>query len=199
MSLIDFESQPIIHPPEVAIPDNLEGQWWVAHTRSRNEKALARELQQQAIFHYLPLKKKVTRSKRTGKKSHSTVPIFSGYVFLNVTDHERQRALATNRIANMLSVPGQDQLVQQLRNVHRVIGSEDGFEQCNGIKIGAWVRVVGGPLLGVEGQIVQQLGKMRLAINVDILGQSVLAEVDADWLEAIDPPVEAERSGNVQR
>ncbi len=189
MAITDFESEPTICPPEVAIPDNLGGQWWVAHTRSRNEKALARELQQLDIFNYLPLMQRVTRSKRTGKKSHSTVPIFSGYLFLNATDHERQRALSTNRIANMLFVAGQEQLVQQLRNVHRVIGIEAGFEQYNGIKIGEWVRVVGGPLLGVEGQIVQQLGKTRLAINVDILGQSVLAEVDADWLEAIEPPV----------
>ncbi|MEZ6084233.1 MAG: hypothetical protein R3E58_09905 [Phycisphaerae bacterium] len=36
--------------------------------------------------------------------------------------------------------------------------------------------MTGGPLEGVEGQVVKQLGK-RLAVNVDILGQSVLAEV----------------------
>ncbi len=180
--------------PELAIPDGLEGTWWVAHTRSRNEKVLAHELQQLDIFNYLPLKQKITRSSRTGRKSHSTVPVFAGYLFLNATETQRHRALATNRIANMLFVAAQDQLVAQLRNVHRVIGTDAGFEQFDGIRVGQWVRVIDGPLEGVEGQVVKQLGKLRLAVNVDILGQSVLAEISAPMLEAIDMPESADDS-----
>jgi hypothetical protein len=46
-----------------AIPDGLEGQWWVAHTRARNEKAFARDLERMRILSYLPLRKKATRSR----------------------------------------------------------------------------------------------------------------------------------------
>ena len=182
------EMETISPDPKVAIPDGLEGTWWVAHTRSRNEKILARELQQFNIFNYLPLKQKVTQSRRTGRKSYSTVPVFAGYVFLNATETQRYRALSTNRVANMLFVAAQDQFVAQLRNVHRVIGTDTAFEQHNRIRVGQWVRVTSGPLEGVEGQVVKQLGKLRLAVNVDILGQSVLAEVSAPLLEAIDQP-----------
>jgi transcription antitermination factor NusG len=188
MPLIHPEMETISPDPEVAIPDGLAGTWWVAHTRSRNEKILARELHQLEIFNYLPLKQKMTRSHRTGRKSYSTVPVFAGYIFLNATESQRYRALSTNRVANMLFVAAQEQLVTQLRNVHRVIATDAAFEQFDGIRVGQWVRVVDGPLEGVEGQVVQQLGKLRLAVNVDILGQSVLAEVSAPMLEAIDQP-----------
>ncbi len=188
MPLTHLEMETISPDPEVAIPDGLEGTWWVAHTRSRNEKILARELQQLDIFNYLPLKQKITQSRRTGRKSYSTVPVFAGYVFLNATETQRYRALSTNRVANMLFVAAQKQFVTQLRSVHRVIGTDTEFEQHNGIRVGEWVRVIGGPLEGVEGQVVKQLGKLRLAVNVDILGQSVLAEVSAPLLEAIDKP-----------
>ncbi|GJM25357.1 MAG: hypothetical protein DHS20C16_17720 [Phycisphaerae bacterium] len=188
MPLTHSEIETISPDPVLAIPDGLEGTWWVAHTKSRNEKILARELSQLEIYNYLPLKQKMTCSRRTGRKSFSTVPVFAGYLFLNATETERHRVLATNRVANMLFVAAQQQLVTQLRNVHQVIGTDAGFEQFDGIRVGQWVRVVGGPLEGVEGQVVKQLGKLRLAVNVDILGQSVLAEVSATLLESIDEP-----------
>jgi len=173
---------------EDAIPDHLSGLWWVVHTRSRNEKVLAQDLHRMDIFNYLPLRPKVTRSKRTGRQSSSTVPVFTGYLFLNATEDQRHRALTTNRVANMLFVPSQEQLVLQLRHVHQVIGAGAAFEQVDEIQKGQWVRVITGPLEGIEGRVVQRLGRTRLAVSVDILGQSVLTEVNATWLEAAETP-----------
>jgi transcription antitermination factor NusG len=174
--------------PEDAVPDQLEGVWWVAHTRARNEKALARELERLSIFHYLPLQRRATRSRRSGRTHLSTVPVFAGYLFFNATEAQRYRVMATNRVANTLFVPDQQQLVAQIRNVHRVLLSDTAIEQFCGIRVGQWVRVVAGPLMGVEGRVMRRLGRTRLVVTVDILGQSVTAEVDAELLERIDPP-----------
>ena len=174
--------------PEEAIPDHLEGQWWVAHTRSRNEKALAKDLTRLSIVSYLPLRKRVTRSRRTGRHSLSTVPVFTGYLFFNATEQQRYQVVATRRVANTLYVPDQRQLVAQIRHIHQVLATDTVFEHFHGVRVGQWVRVVAGPLVGVEGRVVRKLGKTRLAISVDILGQSVLAEVDANLLEAIEAP-----------
>ncbi len=88
----------------------------------------------------------------------------------------------------MLFVPSQEQLVLQLRHVHQVIGAGAAFEQVDEIQKGQWVRVITGPLEGIEGRVVQRLGRTRLAVSVDILGQSVLTEVNATWLEAAETP-----------
>ncbi|MBU0618594.1 MAG: UpxY family transcription antiterminator, partial [Planctomycetes bacterium] len=107
--------------PREAIRDNLPGLWWVAHTRPRNEKALALDLRARGIFHYLPLRLRSTRSKTSGRVSRSLVPVFPGYVFFNGDDPQRQHALMTNRIANMLTVVNQAELVGELRQIQRLL------------------------------------------------------------------------------
>jgi len=174
--------------PEEAVPDDLAGQWWVAHTKSRNEKALAKDLTRLAIVSYLPLRKKVTRSRRTGRCTLSTVPVFTGYLFFNATEQQRYQAVATRRVANTLYVPNQRQLVEQIRHIQQVLVTDTVFEHFHGVRVGQWVRVMAGSLMGVEGRVVRKLGKTRLAVSVDILGQSVLAEVDANLLEAVEQP-----------
>jgi len=174
--------------PEDAIPDSLAGMWWVAHTRARNEKALARDLARLDIFYYLPLQRRACRSRRNGRFHVSTVPVFSGYLFFNATDVQRYRVMATNRVANALFVPDQAQFIAQIRHVHKVLLSDTAIEHFRGVRVGQWVRVIAGPLMGVEGRVIRKLGRTRLVVTVDILGQSVTAEVDAELLERIDQP-----------
>ncbi len=176
--------------PEIVIPDASERLWWVAHTKSRNEKALARDLSRLDIINYLPLRERTTRSARTGRSTVSVVPVFTGYLFFQATEPQRYQALATNRIANLLGVVYQQQLVDQLRQIHRVLATKTDFEHCPGLRVGRWARVTAGALAGLEGCIVKRAGKTRLCLGVDILGQSVLVEVPVSLLEPIDPPEE---------
>ena len=89
--------------PSEAIPDGLSGVWWVAHTKPRNEKALALDLRALDIVIYLPLHHRVTRSRNTGRITRSIVPVFTGYLFFNATEEQRCLALTTNRIAHVLA------------------------------------------------------------------------------------------------
>jgi transcription antitermination factor NusG len=174
--------------PREAIPDDLPGLWWVAHTRPRNEKALARDLQARGIFHYLPLCVRSTRGKASGRLSHSIVPVFAGYVFFNGNDTQRQSALTTNRIANTLRVANQPQLVGELRQIQHVLCAQTGFDWQPAIEVGQWARIIAGPLRGIEGIVCKRMSQMRLALNVRMLSQSVVVEVSRDMLEEIDAP-----------
>jgi transcriptional antiterminator RfaH len=172
--------------PVEAIPDNLPGSWWVAHTKPRNEKALAADLARLGIFHYLPLRKRETRSRRTRRISRSLIPVFSGYLFFNGREEQRQRALATRRIANVLAVTAQHRLVSELRQVHQALLAGVDVRWHREIRVGQAARVVEGPLIGVEGVIAGRLSKLRLVLNVEMLGQSISVEVSANQLEPIN-------------
>jgi len=176
--------------PAEAIPDGLAGAWWVAHTKPRNEKALAFDLRLFDIFSYLPLHPRVTRSRNTGRTSRSVVPVFTGYLFFNATEEQRCQALTTNRIVNTLSVVDQSGLVRHLRNVQTVLSTETEFRWQGSLQVGDWVRVVAGPLAGVEGVVYERPSGLRLALNVTMLGQSISVEVPGDLIEKIDPPVQ---------
>lgn len=173
---------------------DLLGRWYVAHTRSRNEKMLVRELGCLHIPHYLPLVQRVTRSQRTRRLSRAMVPVFPGYVFFNGTEEQRYSALRTNRIASVLEVSDQEQLVSELLNIHHLLTSTSDFAVLDRLGVGDWGRILAGPLAGLEGVVTQVNNRLRLSMNVTILGQSVSIEVDRDNVERIDPPSHPRRA-----
>src|SRR5689334_13267869 len=103
------------------------GRWYVAHTRSRNEKALADELSRLHIPNYLPLAQRITRSPTTRRISRSLVPVFPGYVFFHGTEEHRHSALRTNRIAHVLHVTDQAQIVRELAGIHELLSTHADF------------------------------------------------------------------------
>jgi transcription antitermination factor NusG len=184
---IEGQRQFSLHSAGV-IPDRVDGRWWVAHTRPRAEKALSADLCRLAIMHYLPLRKRVSRSKATNRISRSVVPVFPGYLFFVATESQRYQAMTTNRIANTLTVPDQEQLVAQLCHIQTVLGSDATFTRHSSVRVGRWVRILAGPLAGVEGVVSGWRSSVRVTVNVSILGQSVSVETEADMVQLIDPP-----------
>lgn len=171
------------------------GLWYVAHTKARNEKALVEALSKMGIAHYLPLRRNETRSRRTGRISRSTVPVFPGYVFFNATEEQRYRSLATNRIARVLPVPDQGQFILELERIYRLLLTDNDFAVVQGLEAGEWGRITAGPLRGLEGVVVRAAGRWRLSMSVTILGQSVQVDVGRDDVERIDPPSSATGGG----
>jgi len=170
------------------VPTDLPGLWYVAHTRARNEKALVQDFWRMGISSYLPLVCRETRSRRTGRISRSVVPVFPGYVFFNATQEQRYQSLTTNRIARVLVVAEQAQLIGELQRIHQLLLSDQGFSVVHRIAVGDWGRIIAGPLQGQEGVVVRTMSRWRLSLNVTILGQSVQVEVDSSQVEKVDPP-----------
>jgi transcriptional antiterminator RfaH len=177
--------QTIRTAPHEAIPDGLPGRWWVAHTKPRQEKALARNFLSLSIFHYLPLGFRVTRSRKSGRLSESAIPVFPGYLFFNATETQRDQALQTNRIANLLSVVDQDQLLGELRQIQRVLASGQDYRTHKRLQVGQAVRILAGPLADLEGIVRERRSRLRLVLNVHMLGQSVSVEVSRDAVASI--------------
>ena len=175
-------------PADEAIPAYFAGRWWVAHTKPRSEKVLALDLAARDIPYYLPLCRRTTHSRATGRASHSIVPVFTGYVFFNALERQRVLALTTNRIVSTLEVLDQTRLIHELRQIQRVISTDSDFEWGEKLELGDWVRVVAGPLMGVEGVVRGRRSRARLVLNVQMLAQSVQLEVERGLLERVDPP-----------
>ncbi len=117
-------AEPNLHPFELF--DTGKGAfaghaWHVLHTRPRQEKSLARQLLKLQVPFYLPLV--VQRNQIRGRVVESQLPLFGGYLFLLSQPEQRIAALATNRVVSSLPVPNQDQLWDELGQVHRLIRS----------------------------------------------------------------------------
>jgi len=174
------ENPPVLWPLTESI-ESFEGQWWVAHTKSRNEKALAHDLMAKNVSYFLPMTMKVSR--RSHRTLKSMLPLFTGYLFFCGNENDRVELLKTNRVANLLEVLDQKELLRALVRVEQAVRAGVPLTPHKYIETGQWCRVIAGPLLGLEGIVVQHKGNTRLVLQVDMLGQAASVEVDIDMIK----------------
>lgn len=160
------------------------GQWFVLHCKSRNEKALADDLQRCDVGCFLPL----ARTQRTygARRAWVELPLFPGYLFLRGGADECEAAWKTKRLANILRVQDQQQLGRELEHIYRVVTSGEPVDLFPALKKGRRCRIVAGSLRGVEGVVLRRRSVSRMYISATVLGQSAMVEIDAALLEALD-------------
>jgi len=177
------ENPPIIWPQVESICD-FAGQWWVVHTRSRNEKALAHDLISRKISYFLPMSWNVSR--RSRRKIRSLLPLFSGYLFFCGHENQRVEVLKTNRVANLIEVNDQQKLIKELIQVDQALRTGAPMTPHKYIKAGRKCRVIAGPLIGLEGIFVRTKTAARLVLQIDMLGQAASVETDFDMIEVLE-------------
>lgn len=185
---------PILDAETNLFPDNLleddfqsehleERRWIVFHTKPRQEKAFARDLVNFKIPFFLPLTPKTNLIR--GRKVHSYVPIFGGYVFLYVDESQRTKSLSTNRVASTLPVEDQVRLVSDLRNIQQLIATDAPLTVESRLVAGQKVRIKSGPMAGLEGVVEKRRAKSVLYVAVTMLQQCARMEIDDYLLEPI--------------
>ncbi len=177
------ENPPIIWPQAETIRDFV-GQWWVVHTRSRNEKALAHDLISKDISYFLPMSWKIRR--RSRRTIRSFLPLFSGYLFFCGQEEQRVELLKTNRVAHLIEVNDQQQLLDELVQIDQALRTGAPLTPHKYIKKGQRCRVIAGPLIGLEGIVIRSKNATRLVLQIDMLGQAASVEIDVDMMEALD-------------
>ncbi len=165
-------------------PSEIDRNWWAVFTRTRQEKALARELERLAVPFFLPLLTKPNYIRNRVVESY--VPLFPGYIFLFATEEERIRSLTTNRVTSLLIVPDQDQLRHDLVQLHRLIEAKAPLSLEERLQPGQRVRIRHGSLCGLEGTITERRGgKRRLLVAVEFLKHGVSVEIDDFMVEGV--------------
>jgi transcription antitermination factor NusG len=176
---------PLLKREPDVFPDSLfelAAPWWVAHLRSRQEKAFARYLRDGAIPCYLPQMEK--RVRRAGRTLISYLPLFSGYVFFRGGTEARRLAIRSNLIANVLEPPDQAEITSQLRQLHLLQLANGKLQPYPFISVGDTVLITTGAFEGYRGLVVREKDKERLVVSVSFIRQSVAVELDR---EAIRP------------
>jgi transcription antitermination factor NusG len=158
--------------------------WHVIHTRSRQEKALARTLTAAGIEHYLPL---IRRARYCGhRKRFIDEPLFACYLFLHGPVDATYLAVATKRVANVIKVPDQQRFVSELEQIRLAL--DYGADLCPYpyLELGRRARVTAGPFRGIEGMIEEIATPDRLILQIEALGRATSLEIDAGLLEPVD-------------
>ena len=162
--------------------------WYAVHTRSRHEKKVETGLKGKGIEVFLPLYE--TLSRRRDRKKLIELPLFSGYLFVRIVP-EREQILDVLKVKGVVRIIGKNPTElfpipeSQIDAVHKMVESDRLISGHPYIKEGSRVRVKAGPLQGVEGILMERRGRHRLIISVDMLQQSVSAEISMDEVEPV--------------
>lgn len=165
-------------------PDISFGPWFVLHTRSRQEKILARELAAAKVGVFLPQVSCVRFY--AGRKVTVEVPLFPGYVFLRGSRDQAYFADRTKRVAQIISVCDQIQLDEELKSLHVALSVNASLNPFPYLKCGLRVVVREGPMRGLTGKIEGFASRDRLILQVQMLGQATSLEIDGSLLDVLD-------------
>jgi transcription antitermination factor NusG len=169
----------------VSVPQTLEASWYALYTCPRHEKVVARQLTERSIETFLPLYRSWHRWK--DRRKQVDLALFPSYVFVKIGTQEKLRVLQVSGVVHLVSFNGQLASLPE----HEIEMLRDGLESQvyaephPYLRVGRKVRVVRGPMAGIEGILSRKKDKCRVVISIDVLMRSISVEVDGQDLEPI--------------
>ncbi len=157
--------------------------WLVCHTRPRCEKKFAALMAAERFEYYLPLVASIRRYARQTKRF--TKPLFPGYVFASVPPERKARIYQQDLLARALAVPDEAAFLRQLADVRAMIASGYELTVLPLLTRGRRVRVVGGPLHGLEGFVDDPADPRGIVLSVDVLRQGLRVTLPVENLQAL--------------
>ncbi len=166
------------HLPAVAPRSTLAEQWYAVCVYPRHEKAVKSYLNRRGVNSFLPLYRSVRRWKDRQKELE--LVLFPGYVFVNLDVHDRLKVLESPSVVRFVTFQGRPASINENEVQSLAAGLEAGVkaEPHPYIREGKRVRVVRGPLAGMEGMMKRRKDRYRLVLSIDLIMRSVMLEVD---------------------
>jgi transcription antitermination factor NusG len=160
--------------------------WYAIYTRHQHEKVVSRILSEKGFEVFLPLYDVERRWKDRTKLL--SLPLFPCYVFVCGGLERRLDILTTPGFYRFVGTGDHPDFIppaeiEAIRQAF-VIGSR--IEPCPYLKFGDWVRIVSGPLEGIEGILFRKKNAFRLVLSVELLEKSIAVEVDACLVERVE-------------
>jgi transcription antitermination factor NusG len=157
--------------------------WYVAHTRPRCEKKLAKYCEREGFSVTLACYRSVKKYRRKTVTFYK--PLFPNYVFVKLLLPQRQRVYQSDYVANLLDVPDQEEFNRQLGDILFALDQEVEVRLAPTIGPGTRVRIKSGPLQGMEAWVESRSGMVDALLRLDFIGQAAAVRIDATELEPI--------------
>ena len=160
-------------------------QWYAIQTRSRHEKRVAEQLTAKCIESFLPVHR--CRHKwRNGVSADLELPLFPGYLFARPRVGQRNLLLQLPGIVGFApstshptAVPDDD--MDALRKIIDSLGAEPHPF----LNLGDRVRIVAGPLAGLEGILTRRKQELRLVLSIQMIMRSIAVEISEFDIEPV--------------
>ena len=151
-----------------------ERKWYVAYVRLFHERKTAEKLAAMGIESFVPVREEIHQwSQRKKKVMRVLIPQM---IFIHATPKERLEALTLASISHYMVLRGEHTLAvipdrQMQQFMFMVDYSEESIEMYNSpLQPGQSIKVIKGPLAGMEGELMEIEGKSKVIVRLDLLG-----------------------------
>jgi len=163
--------------------------WHVVYTRSRAEKKVYADLKTIDIECFLPLKKQLRQWK--DRKKWVDVPLITGYCFVHIDKSEFEKVLQTENVVSYVAFEKKAAIIpdvqieylqkMMMQSEFEILVSRDNF------KPGKKVEIIAGPLIGLQGELVEEQGKHHFVLRINAINTVFMAVVPIENLTALPP------------
>ena len=168
-----------------AIPDSVASEWYALQTRPRHEKRVAEELRAREMEEFLPLHHCRNRWKN-GVTADVELPLFPCYLFVRVPLRERVRLLQLPGVVGFaVNSARPTAMAEEDIEALKMLSVICRAEPHPFLKIGDRVRIIAGPLVGMEGILARRKHELRVVLSLDFILRSVAVEVSEFDIEPI--------------
>ncbi len=152
--------------------------WYAVYTNANHEKRVTQQLEQRSIEHLLPLYESVRRWK--DRRVRLQMPLFPGYVFVRLALRNRVQLLQVPGVVQLVSFNGRPAPLpeEDIQAIQDCMGRDRRAEPHPYLQAGRRMRVMRGPLLGLEGIILRRKNKTHFVLSFELIMRSVAVEID---------------------
>ena len=161
--------------------------WFAIMVRTSREKAANALLENAGYECFLPISKNMRRW--SDRMKEVEVPLFPGYLFCRMNQHNRLPVLMTPGVIQIVGVGKTPVPVgeEEIAAIQRVERSGLSTMPWPYVEVGHVVRIEDGPLQGMTGIVVNIKSGLKLVLSVSLLRRSVAVEIDRSWIGATYP------------
>ena len=152
--------------------------WYAVRVRARQEALVAAALTGKGYDVLLPQYR--CRKRWSDRVKEVTLPLFPGYLFSRFDIGVRLPILTTPGVFDIVAA-GETFLPvdpEEIAAIHRIIATGATAEPWPYLRIGRRVRIVAGPLCGLEGVLARVDDRRRVVVSVTMLQRSVAVQID---------------------
>jgi transcriptional antiterminator RfaH len=158
--------------------------WFPVYTNPRAEKKACQAISDKGIEAYLPLHRQLKQW--SDRKKWVEEPLIKSYIFVRISEHQQTEVLMTKGVARFIYFSGKIASMpnRQIDDLKSLMASPYEFEITeDDLQPGERVIVKGGPLKGLNGEIISYRSQKQLAIKLENLGYSIVINIAASLIE----------------
>jgi transcription antitermination factor NusG len=160
--------------------------WFALRVKSRCEKVVATLVRNKGFEEFLPVYE--CRRRWSDRLKSVEFPLFPGYVFCHLDPQRRLPLLTIPGALHFVGIGKAPVAIDdaEIAAIQAAVRSGLSAEPWPFLETGHKVRLVAGPLAGLEGIFIGDSKQERIIVSITLLKRSVAVAIERHWVTPLD-------------